>query len=226
MVAVQIGTAGPEVLAELGRYGEVRPHLLPADADKSTVDEVLSTVDSLRLVVIGDLPAFSRIVVRLLRRGLLGTTDVAAIVDSPQWTSSVGLPLGWRDQVAVAAGGAARALGLVRDDQGGIVLDVAEMWPDEARRFGVRAYVEDTLLVDEPVRAITVRPTATGLRAVADRGWGRRPAVAGRAVTMSCQPARVRLDGVPLPNVRRRATFWYDPDCWRLVRGDADPDQR
>jgi hypothetical protein len=207
------------VLPLLGDAAEVAAsHQLDADADKSTVDEVLSTVDGRRLVVVGDLPALSRILVRLLRRGLLGTTAVAAIVDSPEWTHAVGLPSDWRDQARVAASGAPRRMGLVRDDQGGIVLAKVEMWPDEARRFGIRAYVEDTLLVDDPVRAITVNPTPTGLRAEADFGFGRRRRVVdGRAVTMSCQPARVRIDGVPLSNPRRRATFWYDPDCWQLV---------
>jgi hypothetical protein len=224
MVAVQIGTGGPgtrAALAELRQHGAADPHLLPADADKSTVDDLLSTLDDhQRIVVIaGDLAGLSRLVLRMLRRGLLGRHEVAAIVDSPQWTDLVRLPRGPAAQALVAATGSAEPLGLVRDDQGGIVLAGAEMWPDEARRFGVRAYVEDVLLVDERVRAITVRPAGTGLRAAAEVGLGRHRVVHGRAVTLSCEPARVRIDGVPLPNPRRRATFWYHPDCWQLVRG-------
>jgi hypothetical protein len=181
------------------------------------VDDIWSTVDGRRLVVLADLAGFSRVLVRLLRRNLLASTDVAAIVDSPQWMKMAGLPRGRRAAV-VAATGAAAPLGLIRDDQGGLVLAGVRMRAATGRRFGVRAYVDDAELVNAPVRGLTVRPAGTGLRAVAGPGRWRRRAADGRAVTVSCEPARVVIDGVELPNPRRRDTFWHDPDCWRLVR--------
>jgi hypothetical protein len=217
MLAVQIGTAGTGALAELRRYNAVSVARLDPAAGRSTVDDLLSTVDGRRLVVLADLAGLSRIVLRLLRRGLLPSTEVAAIVDSPQWTRLVGLPRGSR-AVAVAATGVAAPLGLVRDDQGGIVLAGVTMRPATGRRFGMRAYVEDTELVNAQVRDLVVRPSAAGLRATAGLGSWRHRAEVGRAVTLSCEPATVVVDGVELPNPRRRATFWYDPDCWRLVR--------
>jgi hypothetical protein len=221
MLAVRIGTgvAATSALAELRRYGDVSLTVLPIGADKSTVDGALSTVDGRRLVVLGDLAGLRTVLLRLLRRDRLRATEVAAIVDSPQWTDMVGLP---RDPVAAArlAGtGQPRPLGLVRDDQGGIVLCGAVLRPvPPARRFGIRAYVEDTRLVDERIRELAVRPTDAGVRASAALGWRRHRAVTGRAVTVGCEPAAVTVDGVPLSNPRRRATFWYDPDCWQLVR--------
>lgn len=221
MLAVQIGTgvAATSALAELRRYGDVSLTELPAGADKSTVDSALSTVDGRRLVVVGDLAGLHNVVLRLLRRDRLRSVEVAAIVDSPQWTAMVGLP---RDPVAAArrAGtGQPRPLGLVRDDQGGIVLCEAVLRAvAPARRFGIRAYVEDTRLVDERIRELAVRPVSAGVRASAALGWWRRRTVTGRAVTVGCEPAAVTVDGVLLSNPRRRATFWYDPDCWQLVR--------
>jgi hypothetical protein len=227
MLAVQIGTARPDwpaAVAELRRHGDVAVTELAAGADKSTMDDALSTVDGRRLVVFGSLTGLGAVLVRLLRRDRLADLEVATIVDSPQWTHLAGLPRSAVAAARVAATGVATSRGLVRDDQGGIVLTGAVLRPDRQRRFGVRAYVDDTLLVDARVRELAVRPRTAGVRGVAALGWGRRRVAEGRAVTLSSEPARVRVDGVELANPRRRATFWYDPDCWRLVR--ADPGRR
>src|SRR4051812_13498567 len=101
MLAVQIGTgeAAATALAELRRHGDVSLVALPPGVDKSTVDSALSTVDGRRLVVLGDLAGLGTVVLRLLRRDRLRTVELAAIVDSPQWTDLVGLP---RDPIAAA----------------------------------------------------------------------------------------------------------------------------
>src|SRR5205823_15003426 len=85
-----VGVGGPgartgDVLDVLRAHGPAELVTVPAGASRSTVDEVLSTVDDGRLVVIADLAGLSMVVLQLLRRSLLGSVTVGAVVDSPQW---------------------------------------------------------------------------------------------------------------------------------------------
>jgi hypothetical protein len=220
MLAVQVGVAdgrAATVLAVLREHGTVQA--ATAGADRSEVDTLLSTVDGRRLVVLGDLPGLNRIVLRLLRRDLLASTEIAAVVDSPQWTRAVGLPADPVAAARVAATGTPAPLGLIREDQGGIVLHSATLRPWTGRTLGVRAYVEDAELVNAPVRALTVTPDADDLAAAVSLPWPRRGrTLRGRAVTVSCAEALLTVDGADLPNPRRRATWWFEPARWRLVR--------
>ena len=212
------GARTGDVLDVLRAHGPAELVTVPAGASRSTVDEVLSTVDGRRLVVIADLAGLSMVVLRLLRRSLLGSVNVGAVVDSPQWTRAVGLPADPVAAARVAATGAPAGLRLARDDQGGILLHAATLRPWTGRRFGVRGYVEDAELVNAPVRAISVGPDGDALRAVARPGIPHRArALRGRAVTLSCQDARLTVDGTDLPNPRRRATWWLDEARWLLV---------
>jgi hypothetical protein len=208
-------------LAALGRYGAVHLVALPATADRAVLDDVLSGVAGRRLVVLADLAGLNLVVHRLLRRSLLAGTPVGAVIDDPAWNRAVGLP---GDPVAaaeVAATGSPARLRLVREDHGGIVLREATLRPAAGRRFGVRAYVEDTELVDARTRTrtLTVAPDGHGLVATVRRG-GVHPArtLHGRAVTLRCQEARLAVDGRELPDLRSRATWWCDRDSWQLVR--------
>lgn len=45
----------------------------------------------------------------------------------------------------------------------------------------------------------------------------RRVRTHGRAVTTSCAPARLTIDGVAHPRPQIRRTWWYEPDLWRVV---------
>jgi hypothetical protein len=227
VLAVAVGAPDARsraALQVLRGHGRVESVTLPAGADRSTVDPVLAGAAGRRLVVIGDLAALNMVVLRLLRRELLDTVAVGAIVDSPQWTTMVGLPAGPVAAARVAGTGTPAALRLVRDDQGGIVLHRATLQPWRGRRFGLRAYVEDEVLVGGPVRALAVGPDGGALRATARPGLP-RPARTGRgrAVTVSCQEARLRVDGAAAANPRRRATWWLDEACWQLVRPARQP---
>ena len=222
LLAVRIGPPDARTEAVLGAlrgHGAVELASVPAGADPSTVDQVLSAVHGRRLVVVADLPGLNRIVLRLLRRSLLAAVPVGAVVDSPQWTQAVGLPADPVAAARVAATGTPTALRLVRDDQGGIVLHAARLRPWTGRRFGVRGYVEDTELVNAPVRELAVAPDRDAVRATVRPGGLRRArTVRGRAVTLSCQDARLTVDGTDLPNPRRRVTWWLDDGRWLLVR--------
>jgi len=205
-------------------YGTVELATVPDGPDKSTVDPVLSTVEGRRLVVLADLPGLNRVVLRLLRRSLLDTTPVGAVVGSPQWTRTVGLPADPAAAARVAATGTPVELGLVHDDQGGIVLHAATLRPWSGGRFGVRGYVEDAELVNDRVRELAVIPDGDALRATARRGHLRTTTtLRGRAVTVSCEGARLTVDGAELANLRRRTTWWHETARWRLIRPTLRP---
>ena len=229
MLAVQLGAPNgrtdgrtERALAALGRYGAVQLAALPAADDRTELDDLLSGVDGRRLVVLADLAGLNLVVRRLLRRSLLAGTPVGAVIDDPPWNRAVGLPVDPVAAAEVAATGSPARLRLVREDQGGIVLREAVLRPAAGRTFGVRAYVEDTELVDARVRALTVAPDGHGLVATVRRG-GVHPArtLHGRAVTLRCQDARLVVDGRELPVLRSRATWWCDRDSWQLVRPRA-----
>jgi hypothetical protein len=227
VLAVQVGAPHARrgaALDALRGHGRVEFAAVPAGADRSTVDALLAGAGARRLVVIGDLAGLNLVVLRLLRRGLLDAVPVGAVVDSPQWTRTVGLPGGAAAAARVAATGAPAGLRLLRDDQGGIVLHRATLRPWHGRRLGVRGYVEDAELVNAPVRAVAVGPDAGALRATVRPGL-LRPArtMRGRAVTLSCQDARLTVDGAGTPSPRRRVTWWLDDARWQLIRPVPPP---
>jgi len=224
---VRIGAAGAgtaRAVQALARHGRVELAVLPADPDRSALDDLLSVVDERRLVVLADLAGLNQVVQRLLRRSALAGTPVGAIIDDPQWTGALGLPAEPTAAAEAAATGTPASLGLIRDDRGGIVLGRAELHPLIGRVFGLRGYVEDGELADSVVRTLSVTPDRTALRATVRRGrLHPTRTLSGRAVTVRCEPARLTVDGRDLPEPRSRVTWWYEPACWQLVRPISVP---
>lgn len=207
--------------------GDAEAVAVPAGAGVSDLNTVLDGRDGRRLAMMGGDGDLNRVVERLMRRKELASTPVAIVPIGPD--SVVGRALGLPGESAaaarVAATGQPQGYGLIRDDHGGVVLAAAELRPWEGDMFGMRAYVEDSELVNRTIRTFTVRGGTGRLRAsaVAGRlglGLGLRRVrhAEGRAVTVSCEPARLVVDGETRPRPQRRRTWWYEPDLLQLVR--------
>jgi hypothetical protein len=124
--------------------------------------------------------------------------------------------------------GEERAVGLVVDDHGGVLLRRGRIEPatDDPRhaigsRVGLQAHHDARKVADGPVTRIDVRPdydavdslkvfvTVAPLRPV------RRST--GRALQVASDPARILRDGVPYPRPVTRWTWYADPRFrWRL----------
>ena len=218
MDVLLVGTADDPATTALAEHGDVRTAPAGPDATAAELDAVLSTMDARRLVVAGDLAWLNKVVGRLARRGLLADTPVGAIVTDPEWTVAMGLPADPAAAARVAATGTPTPRGLIRDDHGGVVLGRAELSPWAGGTFGVRAYVDDTELVNEPVTRLRVTPGDGQLGArVERRGLRRGRGLTGRALTVSCAQARLVVDGAASNRPQIRRTWWYEPDRWRLI---------
>jgi DNA-binding IclR family transcriptional regulator len=112
-----------------------------------------------------------------------------------------------------------------------VLLDRAELVAWTGRRLGLRAYVDDARLADGDIVGLTVLRTGGGairaeVRPGRRRWWpasppGRRRAAHraadGRAVQVSCDEARLTVDGRARPRPVTRHTWWVEPDGWLLV---------
>lgn len=187
-----------------------------------TIDPLLAG----RLLVIGDDADLAAVVLRLLRRDLLGAVEVAYA--SPQgrtaFTDLWNLPRGDRAATAARTGTAA-AVPLVRDDVGGVLLARGELAPVD----GV-TYVDAERVLGGSAERITVRPDrAKGLAVtVTQRRLGglRRRSVTtpGRAVQFGTAPTTVTVDGAAYPRPMDRWTF-YLHTAPLLVVGAAPADR-
>ncbi|MCZ2823410.1 MULTISPECIES: hypothetical protein [unclassified Modestobacter] len=182
---------------------------------------VASVVDGADAVhVLGPVPALSAVLTRLWK-----TERLPAV------------PVSWQPADDPASTGLARSLGvgtgserelpLVRDDHGGVLLHTglvtAHGAPRRAlaRRFGARAYCDETRVADGSITRIDVRPdwTAVDRIGVAVVTLPLRPVrrAHGRALQMASDPAQVSRDGVPFDRQVTKWT-WYADDRvrWRL----------
>ena len=175
-----------------------------------------------RLLVIGDDADLAAVVLRLLRREVLGLVELAyaPVADRTPVTDLWDLPLG-RDAVRAAADGQVDPVPLVRDDVGGVLLGRAEIGPVN----GV-VYVDELCLLRGHAQLITVRPDrAKGLTVTITnrRQWprvGRRlPNAPGRAVQFGMTPTTVVSDGVTYPRPMDRWTFYLHTQPLQLIRG-------
>ncbi|HEY9476082.1 MAG TPA: hypothetical protein VIS06_19810 [Mycobacteriales bacterium] len=203
--------------------GPARLHTVSATPSRSELDEVLDARDGALLVVAGDDAAVNSVVTRLLRRGESADLPVAVLPSAGSTLGRLlGLPTKTAAAVRVAATGVPTRRGLVRDDHGGVLLTKATLTPWDGPRFGARAYCDETEVANRMVRSLAVRPGAGCLRATVTAGrWfglpGSARSRAGRAVTVSCEQARLVVDGVPHPRPQTRRTWWYEPDLWQVV---------
>lgn len=203
--------------------GPVRMHTLPANPSRSELDPILNARDGATLVVAGADPGLNTVVTRLLRRGESADLPMA-VLPSPGSTLGrlLGLPTETTAAVRVAVTGEPTRRGLVRDDHGGVLLTEATLSPWQGRRFGARAYTDETEVANRLIRRLAVRPGDGCLRTTVTAGrwpglpWSTRTRV-GRAVTVSCEQARLVIDGITHPRPQTRRTWWYEPDLWQVV---------
>jgi len=189
---------------------------------EAAVTEAGANLAGRRLVLDTSLAGLNAAVRRLMRDGLLESIETAVVLREPvAYLHSLGLPTDRAGQEAVALTGAARLVGVVKDDSGGVCVDHAEMfgWPGSAaRRWWVRAVVDDERLCDGDARSVTLRRIgASELEATATLGRFRKVTRRGRSLQLACDDAQIVTDGVPRERPRSKRTFWSEPLLWRLA---------
>jgi hypothetical protein len=192
---------------------------LPADQapDRGALTDV---AEAAGLVVCGPVPALAGALTALLRAGRTAEVPVAWEPADDGASTALARDLG-------LGTGAVRALSLVRDDHGGVLLHAGRVEPAPAdggrppRRLGMQAHHDAAKVADGFVRHLDAAPdwqAVDRLRVTVTPGL-LRPArrSVGRAVQVACDPARVVRDGVPHPRTVHGWT-WYADDRvrWRL----------
>ena len=183
-------------------------------------DAVAVVAGAEQLLVRGPVPGLAAALTALLRAERTAAVPVSWEPAGDDASTGLARELG------IGTGGL-RALPLVRDDHGGVLLHhgrigpAGEGRPALSRRLGLAAHHDDAKVADGPVTRIDVRPDwrAPDTIAVAVTTLPLRPArrSTGRALQVACDPAQVLLDGVPYPRPVTRWT-WYADDRvrWRL----------
>jgi hypothetical protein len=173
-----------------------------------------------RLVVAGDDADLAAVVLRLLRRELLGAVAVAYLPADPRSGVAAvwGLPTDPDAAAELALRGEPDPVPLVRDDAGGVLLGRGELSPLRGT-----VYCDDHLVLRGQAKRLEAEPSAPDGVAVRLARVGtlglRSAAGAGRAVSIGCLSAGVRLDGVLHPRPVTRWTWYRHTEPWRLVRG-------
>lgn len=174
-----------------------------------------------RVLVVGEDADLAAVAVRLLRKNLLGSVELAYATAEPSPVTRLHqLPVG-AAAFTLARTGAAADVVLVRDDVGGVLVGLGELGPissgsvyvDEHRVL--RGSADRIRVAPDPAKglAVTVVP-----RRVA-RVFGPRPTTTlGRAVQIGMAPTTVRLDGREHPRPMDRWTFYKHTATLRLVR--------
>lgn len=194
--------------------------------DPAGIDAVLDTLDGERLVLDADLAGLNLVLHRLMRRNLLGSVETAVLAREPiRYLTELGLPAARAAQWTLARSGAARLVGVVKDDSGGLCVDSADLTPwAPDRPWWVRAVVDDQRLCDGEVRSLTVRRLGSSeLQATVRLGRLRTRTCRGRSLQLACDDALIVADGLPRERPRKKRTFWSEPELWRLVTADTGP---
>ena len=196
-----------------------------AASTAADVDAALGDLGPRRLVLDADLAGLNLALARLLRAGLLDSTETAVLPRGDvEYLQRIGLPPSRPAQVAVAVAGECRLVGVIKDDSGGVCVDNAALsaWPDDQRdpREGwwLRGVVDDQRLVDGQARSVTVRRRGPAeLEATVRLGRFRHRTLRGRSLQLACDPALVVQDGIPRERPRGKRTLWSEPALWRLA---------
>ena len=173
-----------------------------------------------RVLVVGDDADLAAVVLRLLRRGLLGSVEVAfaAARRTPVtglWDLPHGVPA-----ARLAATGEIDLVPLVRDDVGGVLVGVGYLGPVNGT-----VYVDEHRVLRGAAHRLRVEPDRDkGLAVTVTRrrfaGFGRRPTtILGRAVQIGTVSTTVVRDGIPYARPMERWTFYKHTEPLRLVRG-------
>lgn len=183
-------------------------------------------IDSLlrgRVLVVGDDADLNAVVLRLLRKELLGSVEVAFAAAAPTAvTDMYGLPTG-AEAVRAARLAEVDRVPLVRNDAGGVLVGAARLGPVTGT-----FYVDEERIPGGTARSIEVVPGARkGLAVTVVKkrflGFGRLPVTyEGRAVEFGILPNSgtvISFDGIVHPREVQQWVFYAHTEPWRLVRG-------
>ncbi len=182
-----------------------------------------------RVVVIGEVSQLAAVILRMLRRGLLGspesgppvgTTPVGYIaLQRNEFTTRWRLPVG-PAAVDFACTAPALPVPLLRDDAGGVLLSRGVVEEPTAT-----VYVDERQVLTGSASRLVVQPdSARGLTAVVER---RRPlglppkreTSTGRAISIGfAEPTVVISDGIPRPRALPRWTYYAHTEPYFLAR--------
>jgi hypothetical protein len=177
---------------------------------RDELDPVLASGPS-RVVVHGTDADLAAVLVRLMRKDLLATVEVAFVPSAPSPAAAAwGLPRGPADAAELALRGVAAPVPLVRDDAGGVLAGRGEI-----RDLHGEAYCDATRVLYGSVRRLRVEAGPDGVSVLADR---RVRAATGRAVQIGSTGARVTHDGVEHPREVNRWAWYRHTEPWLLVR--------
>lgn len=211
--------------AELGVHApqQFDEATLPARPGKADVDPLLEAGEQ-RIVVVGDDADLSAVTLRLLRRGRLDDVSVGYVpTDTASQVAHLwGVPTDRPRALDLALSGKPRAVPLVRDDAGGLLLGRGVV--RQPRGVG---YCDDTEALRGEAALLEVRPdpaagsdTASGgLRVTITKGKliKRRRTFAGRAFQLGGGDLVPESDGVPHPRTTSRWTWYRHTHDFRLV---------
>jgi hypothetical protein len=218
-----VGPAVSPVLAAVARYAE-QVHFAGRFPNRD-IDPLLTG----RVVVIGEEHQLAAVVLRMVRRGLLGSPETGppAVpaelgyipLQRNEFSSRWRLPIG-ADAVEIACTGAVRPVPLVRDDAGGVLVSRGEVENPVAT-----AYVDEHQILTGPASRLIVRPaevkglTVTIERRRALRLPPKRETYHGRAVAIGfAEPTSVVSDGIPRPRPVARWTYYAHTEPMFLAR--------
>ncbi|MEQ3552171.1 hypothetical protein WIS52_16990 [Pseudonocardia nematodicida] len=177
---------------------------------KDAVDPLLAEHPGVRLIVHGDDADLAAVLVRLLRREAL-TTEVGYLPTSRRSAAAAawGLPRSFADAAALARGGTARPMPLVRDDNGGVLVGRGVL-PD----LHGEAYCDSTRVFAGRIPRLVVEAGPDGV--VVRGGKGVR-ATTGRAIQIGTTGATPVRDGVRYPREIKRWAWYRHTEPWYPV---------
>ena len=189
-------------------------HEIPATPGKNDVDPLLKADDMDRVVVHGTDADLAAVVLRLMRTERVDELMVGFVpLDRKQshvaqlWE----LPV---DGVDLALTGSDRALPLVRDDNGGVLVGLGVVAPARGT-----VYCDDDVALRGDATRIEVTPGPAGVSVRVVRGRLRRPATfEGRAVQFGVDETQPVRDGVEYPRPVTRWTWYRHTEDLRAIR--------
>jgi hypothetical protein len=215
---------------------------------RTELDPLLAGPDLRRIAVAGTDADLAAVLQRLMRADRLDVELAYVPADRRSVAARVwGLPHG-PAALDLARHGTARAVPLVRDDSGGVLVGRAEVRGTGGGAVHGEVYCDEALTLRGAARRVVVTPwphppSSQGVRpdgavgGVAVRaGWGDRlpdgrlravsptarsgrGTASGRAVQLGCLPATLVHDGVPHPRPVTRWAWYRHVTDWLLVRG-------
>ncbi|MBA3368635.1 MAG: hypothetical protein H0T99_08230 [Geodermatophilaceae bacterium] len=204
-------------------FGDLAPDTAP---DRNAVKRAIASAE--QVSVAGPVSALGAVLVALHRRDRL---DIGVAWTPSSDPLAAGLSRTWGvDPAGQLTGERSRTLGLVRDDQGGVLLARGRVTSsptktgarDAGSRFGAQIYHDSQRVADGVIKRVDVRPDWSSVDTltvnVHKQLWRRGDISHGRAIQVACDPAVIEIDGVRFPRPMTKWTWYADPRLrWTLI---------